>query len=148
MTVNLATRTETGGDATGDNISDFENVTGSAFADRLFGDGGANTIIGGAGNDTIYGDGPFNATNAVNYQLNGVAFTYSSGANLGNGVSGGTNHVATVASTVVSGLVIGVYDGNNTLSAGETISFSSLTSLAISSRSSMPLSSKRHLVVE
>ncbi len=95
-------------------------MIGSRFADRLIGDNQANVFNGGSGNDTIFGDGPFTGTN---YQLNGVAFTYATGANLGNGVAGGTNHVATVASTSLSGLIIAVYDGNNTLAAGETISF-------------------------
>lgn len=40
-----------------DNLSNFENLTGSAFADTLTGDGNANTIRGGLGNDNIYGGG-------------------------------------------------------------------------------------------
>ncbi|MGL4490863.1 MAG: calcium-binding protein, partial [Rhizobiaceae bacterium] len=46
---------ETGGHANGDVLSNFENITGSAFVDTLTGTSGANTISGGAGNDQIYG---------------------------------------------------------------------------------------------
>jgi Ca2+-binding RTX toxin-like protein len=55
VTVNLATNTTSGGDAKGDKISGFENVTGSAFDDVITGDGNANVISGGAGVDTIDG---------------------------------------------------------------------------------------------
>ncbi len=55
VTVNLATRTATGGHATGDVITGFENLTGSSYADILTGSIGANTLSGGAGNDTLNG---------------------------------------------------------------------------------------------
>jgi hypothetical protein len=57
VTVNLALATAQGGagDAAGDVLTGFENVTGSAFADTLTGDASANTINGGAGNDTLNG---------------------------------------------------------------------------------------------
>ncbi len=38
-----------------DTLSNFENLTGSAFNDNLTGDGGDNVIVGGAGNDTLDG---------------------------------------------------------------------------------------------
>ncbi|MFP1631704.1 M10 family metallopeptidase C-terminal domain-containing protein [Zhengella sp. ZM62] len=44
-----------GGDAEGDYAEGFENIMGSAFADRLLGDAGANRIEGGAGDDIILG---------------------------------------------------------------------------------------------
>jgi Ca2+-binding RTX toxin-like protein len=40
-----------------DTLSNFQNLTGSAFADVLVGDAGANVILGGAGNDLIRGGG-------------------------------------------------------------------------------------------
>ncbi len=55
VNVNLATNTVSGGDAQGDTISTFENVTGSSASDTITGDGNANTVLGGAGNDTIDG---------------------------------------------------------------------------------------------
>ncbi|MGB2831422.1 MAG: calcium-binding protein [Methylotenera sp.] len=45
----------TGGDAAGDVLSGFENITGSAFNDTLIGDGLVNILDGGAGNDTLIG---------------------------------------------------------------------------------------------
>lgn len=55
VTVDLATSTATGGDASGDLISGFENLIGSAQGDTLSGDAGANTIDGGDGDDIIRG---------------------------------------------------------------------------------------------
>ncbi len=66
VTVNLSTTTaqNTVGAGT-DTLSNFENLSGSAFNDTLTGNSGANTLRGGmgrdtlhggSGNDTIYGD--------------------------------------------------------------------------------------------
>ncbi|MCA0257005.1 MAG: cadherin domain-containing protein, partial [Proteobacteria bacterium] len=53
--ISLTTRVGTGGDAEGDTFSGIENLTGSAYDDRLIGDGAANVLSGGAGNDTLSG---------------------------------------------------------------------------------------------
>ncbi|MCC1494027.1 S8 family serine peptidase [Cognatishimia sp. F0-27] len=45
-----------GGDATGDSISNFENLIGSAFDDTLTGDDNANTLSGGSGQDQLFGN--------------------------------------------------------------------------------------------
>jgi Ca2+-binding RTX toxin-like protein len=55
VTVDLATGTASGGDASGDSFSSIENITGSAHNDSLTGDAGANHLDGGAGNDFIWG---------------------------------------------------------------------------------------------
>jgi Ca2+-binding RTX toxin-like protein len=55
VVVNLATNTATGGDATGDTISGFENITGSSGNDILIGDAGNNIIFGYIGDDIIDG---------------------------------------------------------------------------------------------
>lgn len=47
--------TGTGGDAQGDTLVGFENLTGSAFGDTLTGNSGANRLNGGAGDDNIFG---------------------------------------------------------------------------------------------
>ena len=57
VTVNLATNTVSGGDATGDTIIGFEDFIGSAFADTFTGTTGSNSICGGMGNDTLTGLG-------------------------------------------------------------------------------------------
>jgi Ca2+-binding RTX toxin-like protein len=55
VTVDLAQRTATGGDAAGDVFDSIEGITGSAFADMLTGDAGANRLSGGGGNDRLSG---------------------------------------------------------------------------------------------
>ncbi|MCR6499484.1 hypothetical protein MUO32_10605 [Shinella sp. CPCC 101442] len=45
------------GDAAGDVYVSIENLTGSAFADKLIGNSSANTLNGGKGNDTLTGRG-------------------------------------------------------------------------------------------
>jgi Ca2+-binding RTX toxin-like protein len=45
-----------GGYATGDRLLNFENITGSAHNDQLFGNNLANVLSGGAGADILYGD--------------------------------------------------------------------------------------------
>lgn len=57
VTINLASGTVSGGDATGDTISSIENVVGSAYSDTLIGDGGANQFTGGFRGDIISGGG-------------------------------------------------------------------------------------------
>ncbi len=57
VTVDLAAATASGGDAQGDSIANFANVTGGEAADVLSGDAGANRIDGGGGDDTIEGGG-------------------------------------------------------------------------------------------
>ena len=55
VTVNLATRKASGGDANGDVLSNIENVGGSAQGDKLTGSDGVNYIDGFYGDDLIQG---------------------------------------------------------------------------------------------
>ena len=55
VTVRLNQGTATDGSGGTDTLLNFENITGSAFADILIGDAGANVINGGAGYDQIIG---------------------------------------------------------------------------------------------
>jgi len=57
VTANLNTGVFTRGDAAGDTLTSIENLTGSAFADRLIGDVVANKLAGGTGGDTLAGGG-------------------------------------------------------------------------------------------
>ncbi len=57
VTVNLTSGTATDGGGSVDTLSNIENVIGTAFADTLTGNSGANSLNGGAGNDTISGLG-------------------------------------------------------------------------------------------
>jgi Ca2+-binding RTX toxin-like protein len=79
------------GDAAGDIFIDVENLTGSAYADNLYGDGNANRLDGGDGNDNLYGDGGADAlfggagTDAVRYQYSTTGVTVSLTTNTGSG---------------------------------------------------------------
>lgn len=53
--VDLVARTAYGADAQQDIFRNFENVSGSAFNDRLTGDGGDNVLRGNNGKDTLIG---------------------------------------------------------------------------------------------
>ena len=55
VVVNLSSGVNTGGDAAGDILTNFENIRGSAGADSLTGDANDNILIGGAGADTLDG---------------------------------------------------------------------------------------------
>jgi Ca2+-binding RTX toxin-like protein len=57
VTVSLALVSAQATGAGVDTLSNFQNLTGSAFADTLTGDSGANVISGGGGNDRINGGG-------------------------------------------------------------------------------------------
>lgn len=53
VTVDLVAGMGSGGDAQGDAYTSIENVTGSAFADRLIGGTETGTLAGGDGNDVL-----------------------------------------------------------------------------------------------
>ena len=50
-----ASLTANAGEATGDRFAGVENLTGSAHADRLWGNLGANTLSGSGGGDRLHG---------------------------------------------------------------------------------------------
>lgn len=55
VTIDLSTDTSNGGDANGDVLKRIENLTGSAAADNLTGNGKVNALLGGDGNDNLDG---------------------------------------------------------------------------------------------
>ncbi|MDW3207506.1 MAG: LamG-like jellyroll fold domain-containing protein [Alphaproteobacteria bacterium] len=55
VTIDFGSGTVSGGHAEGDDISNFENMVGSAHNDTLIGDSGANRLDGGAGSDDLTG---------------------------------------------------------------------------------------------
>jgi Ca2+-binding RTX toxin-like protein len=55
VSVSLATGLGSGGDAQGDTLINFENLTGSDFNDILEGNSGSNVLNGGGGADTLTG---------------------------------------------------------------------------------------------
>jgi Ca2+-binding RTX toxin-like protein len=65
-----------GGDASGDYLTGFENLLGSAYNDTLTGDNNANTIEGGAGSDNLSGgSGDGDDFDTVSYKNSGQGVT-------------------------------------------------------------------------
>ena len=86
VTVNLLANVNTGGNAAEDQLTNIENVTGSAFADNLTGDNGNNVINGGAGADVINGG---NGTDTVDYTGSAaVQINLATGVNTGGDAQG------------------------------------------------------------
>jgi Ca2+-binding RTX toxin-like protein len=85
----------TGGHAAGDNLSNFENLLGSAFNDTLSGDLNNNLLDGGTGNDTLIGGAGADTliggtgNNTASYANAGSAVTASLAA--GSGTLGDAN---------------------------------------------------------
>ena len=93
VTVDLEAGTGHGGDAEGDILTGIENVIGSAFGDRLTGNGGGNRLDGGAGDDTLAGGAGADTltggdgTDTADYSASAGAVT----VNLTTGIGSGGN---------------------------------------------------------
>lgn len=113
VTVSLAVATAqaTGGGGT-DTLAAFENLSGSAFADRLTGSSGHNVIDGGLGNDTMAG-GLGNDTYLVNASTDVIV----------EAASGGTDSVrATASYTLAAQLESLTLEGSASINAtGNTL---------------------------
>ena len=134
--VRLWNNTVSGGTATGDVITRFENVTTGGGNDRIDGNAGNNVLNGGNGNDTISGGGGADTLDGGN----GGADTLNYGADItgvqvrlfNNTVTGGiaTGDVITRFENVIGGkaadLIMGNFsinyiegsEGNDTLTGG------------------------------
>jgi Ca2+-binding RTX toxin-like protein len=88
VNVNLATNVASGGHATGDVISGFENVSGSEFADTLRGNGGDNVIEGDGGADTLDGAGGLNDTVSYSASNSGVTVNLANNTASGGDANG------------------------------------------------------------
>ncbi|WP_051213302.1 M10 family metallopeptidase [Rubritepida flocculans] len=91
MVVDMMTGAHSG-DAAGDVLISIENLVGSAFADVLIGNNGANRLEGGAGNDVLIGSG--GADQLIGGAgLDWASYIIETGAavfvNLGTGATGG-----------------------------------------------------------
>ena len=129
VTVNLSQTTaqDTVSDGV-DTITNFENLTGSAFNDRLTGNNSANVIVGGDGDDTIAGLGGNDnlnggngvdtidysaATSAITFSLRSTAAQVTGGAgtdtvsNFENIIGSGFNDILTQSN------VANIIDGGN-----------------------------------
>ena len=98
VSVNLTKGSASGGDATGDVIAGFENITGSGFNDKLTGTASANILKGGVGKDTLTGEaggdtldgGQDNDTASYIHSKSGVDVNLESGAVSGGHSAGDT----------------------------------------------------------
>jgi choice-of-anchor C domain-containing protein len=137
VTVNLATRTASGGDATGDTFFDFENLTGSAFADTLTGDTGNNVITGGVGSDTIDGGA---GTDTAIFSGNRRNYTITSGSDGGGafftivdnraGSPDGTDKVYGTENYTFNGTTVSAANLLTTGMVANSDSFSTIQSIA------------------
>ena len=120
VTFNLATTSaqNTGGAGT-DTVSNFENVTGSAYNDTLTGSSGNNVIEGGAGNDTIDAAG---GTDTASYANAGSGVTVSLANGSAQNTGGaGTDTLSNFESLTGSGFAdtLTGSTGNNTITGGD-----------------------------
>ncbi|QUJ77208.1 choice-of-anchor D domain-containing protein [Sulfitobacter albidus] len=107
VTVDLGANTASGGDATGDVISNIENIDGSSFDDDLTGDAGVNVLRGGAGADTL--DGGDGLDWAV-YSGTGSAVTIDLGAGTASGGDAAgdvLSNIENLRGTVLDDVLIG-----------------------------------------
>jgi Ca2+-binding RTX toxin-like protein len=113
VTVSLAL---SGGQATGgsgtDSIRNFENLTGSDFADTLIGTAGNNVIDGGAGNDVLKG-GKGDDTYLVDSAADAITEQAGNGIDTVNATVGGVTLGAEVENLLLLG--IGTAGTGNTL---------------------------------
>ena len=82
VTIDLAANTASGGHATGDVISNFENLDGSAFGDTLEGNADTGLINGNDGDDTIFINSGSSAFNAMANGGNGNDIIYGTNSAL------------------------------------------------------------------
>ena len=84
VTADLQTKLTSGGFGA-DRLSNVEGIIGSAYGDRLTGDGGNNSIRGGAGNDTLDGG---DGRDTVDYETAGNAVIVDLAAGTASGGDG------------------------------------------------------------
>ncbi|WP_429931468.1 beta strand repeat-containing protein [Agrobacterium vitis] len=118
VTVNLQTRTLSGGYANGDTIISIENLEGSAYADSLTGDDEANVLTGGTGADLLDGGA---GSDTANYSDStaGVIVNLVTGQTAGGSAEGDVLvSIENITGSSESDYLTG-NDGSNVLSGGE-----------------------------
>ena len=118
VNVSLMTGLGSGGDAAGDTLVNFENLTGSAYNDTLEGNTGNNVLVGGSGTDTVsYAHATAAVT--VSLALTSAQNTVGAGTDTLTGFENLTGSAfddtltGNTGNNVLSGL-----DGNDTLNGG------------------------------
>jgi Ca2+-binding RTX toxin-like protein/type III secretion system FlhB-like substrate exporter len=116
VTVNLTNAgAQSGGDAAGDILSNFDNIIGSAYDDTLTGDANYNYLEGGAGNDTIStgaGDDDVSGGAGNDTLIGGSGINHFSGGDGDDIIIGGSGEVVADGG-----------DGNDTITGGGTSDF-------------------------
>jgi Ca2+-binding RTX toxin-like protein len=133
VTLSLATG-GTIGDAAGDTFNSIENVTGSAFADKISGDGNDDELDGGGDNDILTGDGGADVlkggagedTASYADAASGVTLSLATGGTVGDAAGDtfrsiedvfGSAHKDTIDGDKSDNLLNG-FSGNDTLDGG------------------------------
>jgi Ca2+-binding RTX toxin-like protein len=118
VNVSLATGSGSGGDAQGDTLINFENLTGSAFNDTLEGNSGNNVLAGGDGVDTVSYE---HAASGVTISL-AINSAQSTGGAGSDTLSGFENLTGSASGDVLTGSsganVLSGLAGNDTLNGG------------------------------
>ncbi|SMX31398.1 calcium-binding protein [Octadecabacter ascidiaceicola] len=110
---NLGNGTASGGDATGDILTNIENILGSALDDQLIGDTSANNLNGGSGDDDL------NGGNGDDTLDGGSGDDYLNGGNDDDTLSGGSGD-----DVMVGGAGGDEFDGGtNTVGIGDQVSY-------------------------
>jgi Ca2+-binding RTX toxin-like protein len=126
VTINLASGTGSGSHAAGDKLASIENILGSAFADKLTGDGGDNVLTGAGAGDTIDG-GAGSDTASYAGSTSAVTVNLATGMNSGGEATGDVltsieNLIGSAYNDILTGGMGGNIltggAGNDTISAG------------------------------
>jgi len=112
VTVNLslATAQVSRGDASGDTLTNFENIRGSGYDDTLTGNASANKLTGGAGNDTLIGLGGADTLDGgadidtASYAASTAGVTVNLGAGTGVGGDAQSDTLISIENVIGSGL--------------------------------------------
>ncbi len=107
-------------DATGttDYIHEVENITGSAFDDRIYGDDGDNIIAVGDGADIVYGRGGFDT---ISYADASAGVSVNLAYNFARDATGTTDYIHEIENVIGSAFADHLYgdDGDNVFTPGD-----------------------------
>lgn len=109
--VNLLADTATSGDATGDELTNIENLIGSSYGDELVGDAANNRFDGGTGNDILDGG----EGNDTLYGSFGSDYSITDYTIQADSISGGAGDDVIVTAVNDTGSIVLGGDGNDSI---------------------------------
>ncbi len=128
VNINLNTGVVSGGDAAGDSLTSIENLTGSAFADTLIGNGDVNVFTGNAGDDTFQGLGGADTLYGGDGSDNFIVGEGDGNDTIDGGAAGGWTDSITLqnadGSAVGDGWTVSLTSGTEQSDDGSTKTFS------------------------